>query len=266
MSESTQMVVVDEQAMSPLTLLHTALEKGVDPDRLGKLMDLAERWEENRASKAFADAITKFQKLCPPIHKSQMAGKSDGRMQYKFASYDDVMYVAGPILADCGIAISFTTDPSEHGLKATCRVRVGTHYEDHTLTVPIPDMRVNGTQQFGAALTYAKRYVLCAALNIVVTNEDDDASSQNGKQAAPQPAQRTAQQQTQQPSQEVKLTERAQEYAAWIKTNPAKEQLSAELVEWNKLSDDDRQQSWLILSRYARGRGWTYDRDNKCFV
>ena len=39
-------------------------------------------------------------------------------------------------------------------------------------------MRVNQTQRYGAALSYAKRYALCAALNIVVTDDvDDDANS-----------------------------------------------------------------------------------------
>jgi hypothetical protein len=36
-------------------------------------------------------------------------------------------------------------------------------------------MRVNDTQRWGAALSYAKRYSLCAALSIVLGDEDSDA-------------------------------------------------------------------------------------------
>jgi hypothetical protein len=49
-------------------------------------------------------------------------------------------------------------------------------------------MSVNDTQKMGAALSYAKRYALCAALNIIVTDEDDDAAKMSvtidDKQAA----------------------------------------------------------------------------------
>jgi hypothetical protein len=59
-----------------------------------------------------------------------------------------------------------------------CCIRVGAHYQDHHFTTPVPaDLKVNDTQKMGAALSYAKRYVLCAALNIVVTDEDNDAAS-----------------------------------------------------------------------------------------
>jgi hypothetical protein len=165
--------------VTPLDLIAAALEKGVDPDHLTKLMDLQERYERNRAAEAFGEALARFQSQCPTIRKNKKAsiqaqGASWG---YKFASYDDVMKKVGPILADCGLAISFRTDPAEGAgsLKLVCRVRHGIHFEDHPLTVPVPAMRVNDTQRFGAALKYAQRYALCAALNIVVTDEDDDA-------------------------------------------------------------------------------------------
>ena len=163
---------------NPLVLLQAAIERGLDPDKLGKLMDLAERWEANQAASVYAQAITEFQKRCPAIVKDRQAGKAGEKFNYAYAGYDDVMRVAGPLLAELQIAVSFTTEPSERGLKATCRLRVGTHFEDHSLTLPIPQMQVNDTQKFGAALSYAKRYVLCAALNIVTTGEDDDAGNQ----------------------------------------------------------------------------------------
>lgn len=163
-------------APTPLTILSAAVASGIDPDKLGRLMELAEGWEKNRAAERFADAVSQFQAECPVIFKSRTAKVKD--WQYAFASYDDVMREAAPVLAKCGIALTFSTEPAPGGLKVTCRVRVGTHYEDHALTVPLPQMTVNDTQRFGAALSYAKRYALCAALNIVVTDEDDDAVTQ----------------------------------------------------------------------------------------
>lgn len=160
---------------NPMAIIQVAIERGVDADQLGKLMDLQERFERNRAAEAFGAAISRFQKICPRIHKGRKV--QGGGLNYQYASFDDVMAQAGPHLAACGIALSFSTEANDRGIRVTIRVRVGIHAEDSTLDVPVPDMKVNSTQRYGAALSYAKRYALCAALNIVVTDEDDDATS-----------------------------------------------------------------------------------------
>ena len=49
---------------NPLSMLASALQQGHDVDKLGKLMDLAERYEANEARKAFATALSKFQATC----------------------------------------------------------------------------------------------------------------------------------------------------------------------------------------------------------
>ncbi len=63
-------------------------------------------------------------------------------------------------------------------MKVTCRVRVGTHFEESAVTVPIPSGSVNATQLHAQGVTYGKRYSFCAALGITITDQqDDDASS-----------------------------------------------------------------------------------------
>lgn len=158
---------------TPMLLIERAIAANIDP---GKLFDLAERWEANRAAESFGIAIAKFQAKCPVVHRSRQA-KGRGNFEgYSYASYDDVMRAVSPLLEECGLALSFSSEQVNGQLKVTCRVRHGIHYEDHTLQLPVPDMRVNETQKFGAALSYAKRYALCAALNIVVSDEDNDAA------------------------------------------------------------------------------------------
>ena len=164
--------------LSPLALLRFAIEKGADPDHLKSLMDLVNEHNRNRAAEAFAAALTAFQSQCPTVFKGRKTTSSDKFEGYTFASFDDIMREASPILALNKIVVTFTTEPAEAGLRIVCRVRVGTHYEDSTLTIPIPAMKVNDTQKFGAAVSYAKRYAMCAALNIVVTDEDNDAADQ----------------------------------------------------------------------------------------
>lgn len=163
-------------ATTPLAIIATAIERGVPAAELAQLMDLQERYERNQAAAAFGAAVARFQSLCPIVHKSRNT-KESGNFGYAFASYDDVMRAAGPALKECGLALNFSSEHVDSGIKVTCRVRHGMHYEDHTLTVPVPSMKVNDTQRYGAALSYAKRYALCAALNIVVSDEDTDAAN-----------------------------------------------------------------------------------------
>ena len=164
--------------VQPLALVQQAMDKGIAPEQLGKLLDLQERWERNEAAKDYAEAITQFQAECPRIYKHRQAS-FDGKPVYKFASFDDIDAQVRPLLTKYGIVVTFSTsETTAQGITVTVRIRVGTHVEESNLRVPVPSqMKVNDTQRFGAALAYAKRYALCDALNIVVTDEDDDAAN-----------------------------------------------------------------------------------------
>lgn len=163
----------------PLAIIDRAIERGIDPDNLAKLMELQAKWEERRAAEVYASALANFQAECPMVFKSRMVKNKDGSPRYYFASYDDIRRATRPLEAKYGIATSFNVEQTEDGkLKATCRVRVGSHFEDYTFQVPIPKgMGTNDAQDYGAALSYVKRYCYCAALNIVVSDEDDDGQN-----------------------------------------------------------------------------------------
>jgi hypothetical protein len=168
------------QPIDPLALVERAIEKGVDVAQLQGLVDLARQMKQDAAAEQFALALASYQAEVPTVFKRRTAKiktSGGGEYSYGFASYDDVMRVAGPVLAKHKIAVSFSTEQVQNMLKVVCRIRVGTHFEDHPFTVPIPAMSVNDTQKFGAALAYAKRYAFCAATNTVVTDEDTDAEA-----------------------------------------------------------------------------------------
>lgn len=157
---------------NPLAILAAAVERGADPEQLDKLLALQERFERNEAAKAFSDALAEFQRLCPPVVKSREAGT--GNFKYAYAGYEDVWKVAGPYLADLGISVSFSTDQQDKGILGTIFVRKGIHEVSRTMYLPLPGMRVNDSQQYGAAVKYVKRYLLEAALNIVTQGEPED--------------------------------------------------------------------------------------------
>jgi hypothetical protein len=164
---------------NPMALIDAAIAKGIDADQLGKLMDLQERWEKRRAEERFAEALAGFQAECPDVFKKRTAKvptKSGGEWSYRFESFDDVMSAAGPVLAKFGISVGFDTDHNteKNIIKLKVRVRVGSHFEDHHFQMPVPaDLKVSDPQSYGIALSYAKRYGLKAALNIVSTDDPD---------------------------------------------------------------------------------------------
>jgi len=173
-----EIVPAPDEQITPMTLMARGIEAKMSPEQLGKFMDLQERWERNLAAKQFSETLARFQGVCPQIKKNRgvsLTGKATP--DYMFASYCDIMAVIQPLLASCKLSVSFSSEQTTNGaITVVCTVRCGTHAEKSTMTIPIPAaMRVNDSQKMGAAMSYAKRYALCSALNIVVTDEDRDA-------------------------------------------------------------------------------------------
>lgn len=165
------------EIVNPLELLQIAVKGGADPDKLGKLMELRRQWEADRDAELYAERLVAFQAECPQIRKTKEAHFKTGHA-YNFASLDDIMRIIQPLLSKHSLTVGFSAEANEAGTMVIvqCQVRCGKHVEVTRSTLPLPaEMHVNQTQRMGAALSYAKRYALCAALNIIVTDEDSDA-------------------------------------------------------------------------------------------
>jgi len=155
---------------TPMQLLQAAVANNVDAGQLEKLMDLQERWEANQARKAFASAMSDFQAKCPTILKSKKADR------YSYAPLDEILRTIRPHLDAAGLSVAFNTKASDGTITAFCTVQ---HRDGHSVTsefsAPVdPAMKVNDTQKAGSANSYAKRYALCNALNLVGSEFDDD--------------------------------------------------------------------------------------------
>ena len=172
MSETTD-VVRCADVTDPLSIIQAvASDPNCDVEKLERLMGLQERFEARAAHLAYGNAVAAFQAKCPIIQKLKPADR------YKYAGYDDIMHQIRPILAECGLSVSFSSGAAENGtLNIEITIQHGTHSETKHFAFPVPQqLKVNDTQKMGAALTYARRYALCGALNIVVSDEDMDAA------------------------------------------------------------------------------------------
>ncbi len=161
----------------PMMMLGAAIEKGMSVADLGPLMDLVERDQANKARTAFMSAMADFQARCPTIRKT---GKAD---RYLFPPLDECLKTIRPHMKATGLSIRFDTElTGDTVITAICYVM---HKDGHTqknqFAAPIDkslskagNAMMNVTQQVGSARSYAKRYALMDALNLVGSEHDDD--------------------------------------------------------------------------------------------
>jgi hypothetical protein len=103
-----------------------------------------------------------------------------------YATLDEVWDQAKPLLKEAGLAVYCTTDTAGTGGEdwaLTTHVADIDSREEITAKFPIPSKA--SPQQMGSAITYARRYTLCALLQIVTADEDDDGNAATPASAVP---------------------------------------------------------------------------------
>lgn len=179
--------LVHQPSVSPLDILKYSLDNGVQPAQLKEMMDLSNQWRAQEAADRFGVALSSVQSECPLIFKGRQADR------YSFAGFDDIWSVVRPIAAKNGLSVSFSQPKAESGwYEIVVHLRVGLHTEARPFSVPLDGLqailqeiankqKLTLPQAYGFWLSYQKRYAFCAALNIVVTNEDNDGAGQKDR-------------------------------------------------------------------------------------
>ncbi len=166
--------VMPAQQLMPAQIIQQMIMDGRDP---GPMMEVFDQWEARIAAEAYGHALACFQSECPPIEKTRQIDLGGGKGP-KYADYSDIDDVVRPVMAKFGLSKTYSASVTDAGqMKVVCRIRHGRHVEENEVTLPVPaQMRVNDTQKMAAALSYGKRLALCAALDIVVCDEDKDGN------------------------------------------------------------------------------------------
>lgn len=128
-------------------------------------------------------AVTKFQKDAPKITKDKTAKiptKGGAGYEYKYADLSSIWEKIRGNLADCELAVIQipTYAQSEPALTTMISHSSGEYIEDAMKLAIVQDT----PQGQGSAITYARRYMLCAMLGLVA---DDDTDAQDHKTATP---------------------------------------------------------------------------------
>lgn len=124
--------------------------------------------------KNLAAALAAFQGDAPKIHKGETANA--GSYSYKYADLADIVENIKGKLAEHGL--SFSSFPcvlpdGKPGLRYVLRHSSG-DVESDTMSLMLSR---GDAQAHGSAISYARRYALCAVLNIVADADDDGVAA-----------------------------------------------------------------------------------------
>jgi ERF superfamily len=181
---------------TPMHMLQDALKHGITGDNAVAIREIAElawKFEDRNAKVQFNAAFVALQAELPRVKATKIIpGKAEGSVRSSFAPYEEIMEQIGPMLKKHGFTVSFANAPSTEAGRI-CKVcilkHIGGHEERNPFQVRIGSgpPGCNETQSDGAASSFAKRYALCDALNIVIEGIDNDARVE-GKHITPEKA------------------------------------------------------------------------------
>ena len=183
-------IVSTQTQQQPADMASQIVAMASNPDfdvaKLEKLMELQERVANQQSIIAFNQDFAFMQSELPSVARNKK-GQSN-----KYATLEDIITQTRPVLQKYGFATSFETDTQIGANKQDSFVKVTAvlvhrlgHNTTTSLLVPFDfsgNKGSNYAQAMGSAVSYGKRYALCALLNIA-THDDDDgmATSQNDK-------------------------------------------------------------------------------------
>jgi hypothetical protein len=136
---------------------------------------------------SLAEALAALQAAMPRVakeHTAKVETRAGGNYKYSYADLTDCTAALYPVMAPLGL--SFTACPTAssgqfrlfYALRHVSGDVIGGEY-------PLPDPDRIGPQDLGKAITYARRYALCAVTGLAPGGDDDDA--QTAQQAARPP-------------------------------------------------------------------------------
>lgn len=180
LSLSAELAPIDPSPAQRVSLLLEHIGKqGITKDNAGALSEIVglfERLQVKEAEKEYAKAFAALQAEMPSIEPTKIVPDKQGNQKFKFAPYEDIMRTVRPLLIKHGFSVTFTSDFKEGRIFQTCTLmHIGGCSRSNTFMARIGNgpPGASETQADGAASTYAKRFALCGALNIIIETDTD---------------------------------------------------------------------------------------------
>jgi hypothetical protein len=134
-------------------------------------------------------ALVKAQAAFPAIPKDKEV--QAGARRYRYSDLATIVDKTRKPLTDAGLAITMGTEMKDGNFLLTCRL---SHSTGEWMESQYPMPKDQGSQVIGAAMTYGRRYLLSAILNICADDDTDgeeakDVPHGNGKSFTTDPRQ-----------------------------------------------------------------------------
>lgn len=167
------------QEINPLSLLQTAIEKGIEPDKLDKMFELQERYEVNQAKKAFNHAMSEFAKNAPKLVKDRKVAFK--QTQYNYVTLASVVNEVQKVMSKLGLSHRWKTNQENQMITVECIVTHEQGYSESSDFTAPPDTSgaKNAIQAIGSTISYGQRYTLLSILGLSAFEDDDARSAVN---------------------------------------------------------------------------------------
>lgn len=167
-------------------IIEAAANPQIDAAKISALVGMQEHLQDREAASAFNTAFAAMAGEIPEIDEHGRIAHN-GKVQSRYAKFEDIKKVITPILTKHGFALAFETDP--HSADELTVIGILTHIGGHERRSRFRSKAdtsgsKNAVQGLGSVVTYGKRYTTCDLLNITTREADNDG--QGEKPEAPQ--------------------------------------------------------------------------------
>ncbi len=158
-----------------------AADPSCDIDNMERLLQMHERMQDKAAAAEFNAAMARMQCEMPTVFE----GATNTHTKNTYATLDDINRAVKSVMQAHGFAVTFKVVHVATGVSVTgILMHSAGHREETTLLLPVDAGPGRSTvQAVGSSVTYGKRYVMCALLNITT----GDAVDNDGHTAQAEP-------------------------------------------------------------------------------
>lgn len=154
-----------------------SLDERIDPVKLRDIFDLKRGLEADRAKEEYMVAFAAMSEELPVISKDGHIKNRDGKVQSRYAKYENIQRVVKPILRKYGFVMNHEQNPetSAEMVLATFLIHRGGHSQRSIFRAKTDTSgSKNDVQGLGSIASYAKRYNTIALLDLQLEGDDDD--------------------------------------------------------------------------------------------
>lgn len=182
--ERDMVPAVDHSGSLLQQIIAASANPEVDAAKMEAMANLALKLQGHEQKQEYARDLAAAMREMPRISRTNriVIPAKDGkpaREQGRFASFENIDAAVRPVLDRHNLSIRFRVG-SDQGVTCTPIIAHRNGYEDVGDTMKVPadtSGSKNSAQAVGSAISYAKRYAMCAALNIVTEGDDRDGTT-----------------------------------------------------------------------------------------